>query len=265
MSHQVFISYRNDLGSNFARLLYERLQRDGYSVFFDIESMQNGKFNCQIVEEIEGCNDFLLVLSKGALDRCTNENDWLRKEIEYAIICEKKIIPILGCGFSFPEFLPESISQIKYYHGVHENNEYFDAVIDRIERLLSTKCSHRMPHFDGSEFNDMISVLFDLSTSYRDALRTGNQELFNELTAKLQQSLQNLYYFCEKNRYSHKNKINVEKASRIVDQFNRFVPYYNAFSNSPDRKDKLAQENAEKAEMEFAKYVDCIVDAFPKD
>lgn len=71
MKYQVFVSYRRATGENLAQLLAYRLKEDGYSVFLDVESLRSGKFNTQLFSVIEECQDFLLVLSEKALDRCS--------------------------------------------------------------------------------------------------------------------------------------------------------------------------------------------------
>lgn len=77
MPYHVFISYRRDGGDTMARLLYDRLKADGYAPFLDIEQMRSGKFNEQLYDRIAECEDFLMILSPGALDRCKNEDDWV--------------------------------------------------------------------------------------------------------------------------------------------------------------------------------------------
>ena len=67
--YDIFISYRRSSYET-ASLIATRLSAAGYSVFFDIESLRSGKFNEQLYEVIDGCKDFIVVLSQNALDRC---------------------------------------------------------------------------------------------------------------------------------------------------------------------------------------------------
>ena len=99
--------------------------------------MRSGTFNTQILDAIEQCSDVLLVLPPQALDRCINEDDWVRQEIAFALARNKTIIPILMRGFEFPENLPSDIDKIRFMEGVTASSEYFDAVIKRIDSLLS--------------------------------------------------------------------------------------------------------------------------------
>lgn len=76
--YDVFISYRRDGGEMLAHILYERMKDAGYDVFQDVESLRSGDFNTALYDVIENCQDFILVLSPGALDRCSNPDDWVK-------------------------------------------------------------------------------------------------------------------------------------------------------------------------------------------
>ena len=137
--YEIFISYRRDGGNDLAGRLEDRLKHRGYRVFFDIESMRSGEFNEQIYYAIDECTDVLLVLPPFALDRCVNEDDWVRKEIVYAIEKGKNIIPIMMRGFEFPKVLPKEIDKIRLMNGIEASPQYFDAVIDKIVQNLKCK------------------------------------------------------------------------------------------------------------------------------
>jgi len=133
---QIFISYRRDGGDTLAQLFYDRLSNDGYHVFLDVESLRSGKFNTAIYSKIEECTDFLLILPEHGLDRCENEDDWVRLEIEYAIKLKKNIIPVMMRNFVFPDNLPESLAELRHYNGISANMELFDGVIIKLEKSL---------------------------------------------------------------------------------------------------------------------------------
>ena len=136
--YDIFISYRRDGGESTAKILRDKLTELGYSVFFDVESLRSGDFNKKLYEVIEGCRDFILVLSPGALDRCVNEDDWVRLEIEHALEKEKNVIPVMLRGFTFPDKLPDSINDIRYKNGVESNYQFFDAFIDKLRGFLNS-------------------------------------------------------------------------------------------------------------------------------
>ena len=95
MVYDIFISYRRDGGEYTAKILRDHLQDAGYRTFFDVESLRSGNFNTKLYSVIDECTDFLLVLSPGALDRCKNEDDWVRREVEYALEKGKNVILFL--------------------------------------------------------------------------------------------------------------------------------------------------------------------------
>ena len=91
MNYSVFISYRREGGFETASLIAEKLRNTGYSVFLDVESLRSGKFNEQLYAVIKQCTDFILVLPKDGLNRCANENDWVRLEVACAMRNDKTV------------------------------------------------------------------------------------------------------------------------------------------------------------------------------
>lgn len=139
MKYDVFISYRRDGGDTLSQLIYDRLTHRGYRVFLDIESLNAGKFNEKLLEVIEGCKDMVIVLPPNGLDRCRNEGDWVFRELEHAMKLKKNIVPVLMKGFEWPDDLPEAIADIQNYNGIIDNKDYFDAVIDKMTTLLTSR------------------------------------------------------------------------------------------------------------------------------
>lgn len=134
--YDVFISYRRDGGFEMARLLYDHLKLTGLNPFFDLEELHAGQFNEKLYREIESSANFLLVLPPHSLDRCKNEDDWVRLEIEHAIKENKNIVPVMMNDFVWPENLPESLKKLPLYNGVKISRDYFDASISRILTML---------------------------------------------------------------------------------------------------------------------------------
>ena len=136
-SHKIFISYRRDGGDITAKLICEALKHRGYDTFYDYDALKGGVFDAQIRQEIINCTDMVLVLPQNALDRCVNDDDWVRQEVALALEKGKNIVPVMLRGFEFPEVLPEDIDKVRYYNGVRFYMEFFDAVIDKIEEKFS--------------------------------------------------------------------------------------------------------------------------------
>lgn len=138
--YDIFISYRREGGSEMAKHLRDTLTERGYRVFLDVESLGRGPFNTALYDVIDNARDFLLILSPGALDRCFNEGDWVRHEIERALEKGKNIVPVMLKDFAFPETLPDSIDSIRMQNGPAGTNiEYYDAYVTRLEEFLESK------------------------------------------------------------------------------------------------------------------------------
>ena len=118
MQYDVFISYRRATGKDYARIIKPELTTRGLKVFLDLDELKDGKFDKRILEAIESAPVFMIILSPGMLDRCVNEDDWVRQEILHAENCKKQIIPVeVDKSFrSIPEQVPEDIKKIVGQH-----------------------------------------------------------------------------------------------------------------------------------------------------
>ena len=161
--YDVFISYRRNGGTDFTRLLYEHLSRMGLDVFFDIEELKNGMFNTKLYECIEQSHNFLLVLSKNALDRCSDEGDWVKKEILHALEQKKNIVPVMLPDFNWPESLPADIDELRHYNAVKFSEYYFDASIDKLIGMLANveaagaeKPDDKLPERTENKYYDLV-------------------------------------------------------------------------------------------------------------
>lgn len=135
----VFISYRRDGGEHTARMLHDKLTQLGYRVFYDIESMQSGNFDDKLYKVIEECDDFLVILSPGALESVDNREPWIIREVAHALKHDKNIIPIMVRNFEFPEYMPEEIEQLRYKNGLIADTQFFAAFIKKLEEFLHSK------------------------------------------------------------------------------------------------------------------------------
>lgn len=141
LKYDVFISYRRDGGDTLAQLLYDRLTSRGYSVFLDIESLRSGLFNEALLSIIDECRDVVLILPPEALERCRNPGDWVYLELTHALKRGKNIVPVLMRGFHWPEEMPQGLEQLRNFNGVQDSKDYFDAVMDKLALLLTSKPS----------------------------------------------------------------------------------------------------------------------------
>lgn len=142
VQYDIFISYRRSDGFATARLIYDRLEKVGYRVSFDMETLRSGNFNTQLYERIEKCRDVLVIVSKDALQFRENpEHDWLRLEVAHALKHNKNIIPIFLRDVVVPqkEDMPEDIAELVMKNGVTASEEHFDSTIGKIKRLLHSR------------------------------------------------------------------------------------------------------------------------------
>ena len=134
--YDIFISYRRS-SYDTANLIATRLKSAGYSVFFDMETLRSGKFNEQLYKVIDSCKDFVLVLPPDALDRCTNEDDWIRLEVCRAISGKKNIIPVMLNGFTWPKPMPNGMEELSQYQALTASSvEYFDMAMERLQQIF---------------------------------------------------------------------------------------------------------------------------------
>lgn len=139
--YDVFVSYRRSAYDT-ANLIAVKLRHAGYKVFFDVDTLTAGKFNEQLLEVIKSCKDFILVLPEKALDRCHQQDDWIRRETVCALENHRNIIPVLLDGFSWPQEMPEGMEELRNYQAVTAvGHEYFDMAMERLKSYLKSKPS----------------------------------------------------------------------------------------------------------------------------
>lgn len=142
----VFVSYRRSNGSQLASLLKVHLQLRGFSVFIDVERLEAGKFDNNLLDSIKAAKNFILVLSPNALDRCIGDHeckDWVHKETVAALASDCNIIPIMdNFHWPDPDELPEDMRSIAYFNGIRWIHDYQDACVDKIERFIRGELSN---------------------------------------------------------------------------------------------------------------------------
>ncbi|RZF44370.1 hypothetical protein LSTR_LSTR007945 [Laodelphax striatellus] len=146
-SLDVFVSYRRSNGSQLASLLKVHLQLRGFTVFIDVERLEAGKFDNNLLQSIRQARHFLLVLTPKALERCIADNeckDWVHREIVAALQSQCNIIPIID-NFQWPEpeELPEDMRAVCHFNGVRWIHDYQDACVDKLERFMRGELSTR--------------------------------------------------------------------------------------------------------------------------
>lgn len=150
MAYDIFISYRRKgAGAGVAGELQAKLENLGYKVFLDVDEIGSGQFPEQIERAISECKDFILVLSPGTLDRCVEEEDWVRREILQAQNQNKNIIGVGLPGFFMPEdeSLPGPLKPMTTIQVFSWTHEYRTASFAKIaENLVSTQLKKKKNH-----------------------------------------------------------------------------------------------------------------------
>lgn len=142
MKYDIFISYRRKDTSGRSnvptarqfKLVFEAPPYN-YKVFFDYSECTDNYFSDIILPAIRTCDFFVLVLTKDCLLRCSNEGDWVRREIEEAIAYNRKIIPITPdkeCE-SIPSGLPASLRKLD---GLQITTVYTDHMFEACVEFL---------------------------------------------------------------------------------------------------------------------------------
>lgn len=71
------------------------LQLRGYKVFIDVDKLYAGKFDTDLLKNIQAAKHFILVLTPHSLDRVLNDNncdDWIHKEVVFFNLHNNKIV-----------------------------------------------------------------------------------------------------------------------------------------------------------------------------
>lgn len=163
MKYDVFISYRREGGYETAKHLNDLLVRDGYKVSFDIDTLRNGDFDVQLLERIEQCKDFILIIDPNAFDRTLDptfdrNKDWLRIELAHALKHKKNIIPVFLAGITgFPEGLPDDVVGVVTKNGPEFNKYYFDDFYKKLKSRFLRSINRRRILF--SVFLTMLLVI----------------------------------------------------------------------------------------------------------
>ena len=128
----IFISYRRSDGEHIARAITETLKGENYRCFLDFDKLKGGKFDERIEAAIKDAPIFIAVMTPHYLVRPeeektseTEKEDWVYKEIEYAIE-NKKYFVVINYNKKIkdiPEKVPSNISQGL---GAHQFAEVYD-------------------------------------------------------------------------------------------------------------------------------------------
>ena len=92
--YDIFISYRSEDGAQYARILQMQLEKIGYRVFLDYDELKRDRFGDDITLAIKCAPIFLMVLTPLYLERCKEDENWIKREIDLAIEGKKHFVPV---------------------------------------------------------------------------------------------------------------------------------------------------------------------------
>ena len=153
MDGQIFISYRREDSSAWARLLSTDLSNHfpSYQIFMDVDSVDPGEDFVRTIEETVGsCNVLIAVIGKGWVTssdqegqrRLDNQEDRLRIEIATALERDIRVIPVLVDGASMPTSrdLPDDLKPLVRKNALEVGHTRFKSdcarLIATLERIL---------------------------------------------------------------------------------------------------------------------------------
>ena len=191
--YDVFISYRrvdekgNISGRDIARTIQKELQLRKYKVFFDYSDIRDNAFEETILPAIQASAIFILVLTRGALERCANTSDWVRREIFTAIQSDCKIIPVNPDNKfdGWPSTFPEELASIKRYQisDIHMGSLFEVSISkleeDRIKPVINHTSSKTMEEQAERKKSELLSQVEADFTS-QEYLTNGNHQLFDD-------------------------------------------------------------------------------------
>lgn len=178
-NYDIFISYRRKETADKAEHLFSLLEMAGYKgqVSFDRENF-DGRFDLEILQRLDDCKDFIVVLAPGTLAELKEEDtqwyeklarcsvsefsgiesemkangaslDFVRLEIARAIAKGKHIIPVVPKtteSFNFSKLnLPDDIVEIKLYEATFYSDNHdarFKDVVPKMLPRLHTKLAN---------------------------------------------------------------------------------------------------------------------------
>ncbi|MCB9453875.1 MAG: toll/interleukin-1 receptor domain-containing protein, partial [Anaerolineaceae bacterium] len=147
--NKVFISYRRSVSQDRALLIFHKLRERDYDVFLDVNTIDSGAFDRIIINQIAARPHFLLILSPGSLERCANEGDWLRQEIEEAFRLKRNIVPVFDERFDIEiekQYLPEPLrSELPRLNAPPFSHYYLDAFIETISTRFLKPPVYQIP------------------------------------------------------------------------------------------------------------------------
>ena len=137
--YDVYICCREGSGADLARLVSAGLTRRGFRVFHD-DRAPGSRPDARRLKLIAETPDFVLLLTPGALDPCTDPQDPMRIEIAHALKAGSNIVPILVPGYVRhpPGTLPADLAGLAGHRGLAYDPDRSQESVARLAHALSS-------------------------------------------------------------------------------------------------------------------------------
>jgi hypothetical protein len=145
----IFISYRREDTSGHAGRLYDRLStRFGASrIFMDVDTLQPGVDFVDVINQAIGSAGVLLAVigrswvriqDQQGQRRLDDPNDFVRREIEGALVSDKRVIPVLVQGAPMPSEgqLPEPLRPLSRRSALELRDTDYQGGVEKLVRVL---------------------------------------------------------------------------------------------------------------------------------
>jgi hypothetical protein len=171
---KIFISYRRGDSRIICERIHDRLlpHFGQDAIFKDVDSIQPATdFRRKLHEALSNCNALLAIIGGGwlgiadetSLGRLTDENDFVRLEIETALKRGIAIIPVLvnDARMPKPSELPTSIQEFAFRQGVAVRADPdFHKDIDRLIRIITDEVVNELTEqSESTARNDLLGTL----------------------------------------------------------------------------------------------------------
>ena len=137
----LFISYRRKAWPFTQSLARDLAQAINADIFVDIDSIDEANFEQSILRHLRAADALLLVISEDTFsDRIHNKDDWVRRELEIALLLDKPII-LISIDDKLPpatDELPSSLGELPKMQAIFFYPRYWQAAIDELAAFLVT-------------------------------------------------------------------------------------------------------------------------------
>jgi WD40 repeat protein len=142
-TYDAFISYRRESGSHIATTIEVVLESQYKKrIFLDVRELQVGRFDEKLLTLIEQTPNFILILSRGCLDRCAEKTDWLKREVMHALEHKRNMVPVLMEDFTYPSedklaLLPDAMRVLPNLQAIAYSHVHHESAVRKIAEALS--------------------------------------------------------------------------------------------------------------------------------